>query len=119
MTGEQSAISSSRALKILLQTFWSAKGWTQNSEVTPADFEYGVRSALSEHGYNLHPATGWRVYSRHDEPEITGAILTRRGKIELPQHMLSTMRQLARSNDPHDALRLQGYRAYETMMKQK
>jgi RNA-directed DNA polymerase len=85
----------------------------------PSDFENGVRATLSEYEYRLNATKGWRVYERGDEPEITGAVLTKQGKIALPEHIRQTMRQLARSRDPYDATRLDGYRAYESMLKNK
>jgi RNA-directed DNA polymerase len=85
----------------------------------PSDFEHGVRAVLSEYGYNLNAEKGWQVYERGDEPEITGAVLAKNGKIALPEHIRKTMSQLARSRDPNDATRLDGYHAYESMLKNK
>ena len=84
-----------------------------------ADFERGVRSALHEFGYALHPEKGWRVYQRSDEPEVTGAILTRTGRVRLPDRLLRAMRALARSADPRDLQRLEGYQGYAAMMTKR
>jgi hypothetical protein len=82
----------------------------------PAGFEPGVRAVLREFGYVLHPAKGWRVYRRPDEPLITGVILTQHGGVRLPEALRQRMRELAGSRDPRDAERLAGYRGYEAMM---
>jgi len=85
----------------------------------PSDFEPGVRATLHEFGYALHPEKGWRAYRRRDEPEITGLILTRHGRIRLPDKLRRTMQNLARSDDPRDAQRLEGYRGYEAMVTKR
>jgi hypothetical protein len=82
----------------------------------PSDFQNGVRAALQEFGYVLHPEKGWRVHSRRDEPEVAGVILTRRGHVRLPDHLRRVMRELERSDDPHDVERLAGYQGYEAMV---
>jgi hypothetical protein len=87
--------------------------------VPPSDFETAVRATLSEFGYTLHPAKGWRLHSRLDEPEITGAILTRYGRVRLPERLRKKMRALERSSDPRDAQRLSGYMGYEEMIGKK
>jgi RNA-directed DNA polymerase len=90
-----------------------------HAEGPPADFETGVRAALHEFGYALHPKKGWRVYSRRDEPEVTGVILTRHGGVRLPDRMRETMRKLLWSEDPRDAERLAGYKGYEKMVRKR
>jgi hypothetical protein len=84
-----------------------------------ADFESAVRVILHEYGYTLHPEKGWRMYHRRDEPEITGVILTRHGRVCLPAAMKRRMRKLGRSADPRDAARLEGYRGYEAMVTRR
>ena len=81
-----------------------------------ADFERAVRGALHEFGYALHPDKGWRVHELRDEPEITGLVLTRSGGVRLPERIREVMRVLARSSDPHDAERLEGYRGYARLV---
>jgi RNA-directed DNA polymerase len=85
----------------------------------PADFAAGVRSLLLEYGYELHPKKGWRVQYRADEPALVGVILTRRGRVRLPDDIRQKMRALARSNDPRDLQRLLGYQGYESMMSRR
>jgi hypothetical protein len=85
----------------------------------PADFEHAVRAALNEFGYTLHPRKGWRVCRRRDEPEVTGVILTRHGRVRLPDRMVRTMRTLRGSDDPHALERLAGYRAYAAMLRKR
>ena len=85
----------------------------------PSDFEIGVRATLHEFGYILHPNKGWRVHQRRDEPEITGVILTRHGRVRLPDHLRRVMRGLGRSNNPHDACRLAGYIGYQAMIQKR
>jgi hypothetical protein len=82
----------------------------------PSDFENGVRMVLHALGYRLHPTKGWRVHHRRDEPEITGVILTRHGRVRLPDRVAQAMRRLGGSSDPWAADRLAGYRAFEAMV---
>jgi RNA-directed DNA polymerase len=82
----------------------------------PSDFAQGVRGTLGEFGYTLHPTKGWRVHHRRDEPEITGVILTRSGRVRLRDDMRRVMASLAQSPDPQDANRLAGYLAFEAMV---
>jgi hypothetical protein len=82
----------------------------------PSGFEAGVRSALSEFGYELNGTKGWCVFDRCDEPEVTGAILTRAGGVRLPDRLRRVMRELARSGNPRDAQRLRGYEGYAAMI---
>ncbi|MEO0564823.1 MAG: reverse transcriptase domain-containing protein, partial [Chloroflexota bacterium] len=82
----------------------------------PSDFEGVVRRVLREYGYRLHSGDkGWAVWSRKDEPEITGVRLTRSGGVDLPEPMLRHMRELARSGD--DPSRLAGYQGYRQMIR--
>jgi hypothetical protein len=85
----------------------------------PSDFENGVRAALHEFAYTLHPKKGWRLYQRRDEPEITGVILTRHGGVRLPDRLRRTMSTLERSDDPRDGDRLAGYQGYEAMIQKR
>jgi hypothetical protein len=84
-----------------------------------ADFERGVRADLHALGYALHPEKGWRVHERRDEPEVTGLILSRRGRVWLPERILRTMRALARGAGDRDLQRLEGYRAYAAMVTRR
>jgi hypothetical protein len=85
----------------------------------PADFESGVRAALHEFGYTLHPAKGWAIHTRRDEPEITGVILTRRGRVRLPDRLRQVIQDLRRSTEVRDVKRLEGYRAYAAMVSRR
>jgi hypothetical protein len=85
----------------------------------PSDFENGVRATLHEFGYILHPNKGWRVHQRRDEPEITGVILTRHGRVRLPDNLRRAMRKLRRSDNPRDAYRLTGYLGYQAMIRKR
>lgn len=82
----------------------------------PSGFEASVRITLHEFGYILHSTKGWHIYDRRDEPEITGVILTRSGGVRLPDRLRQVMRKLARSRDPRDAQRLEGYAGYAAMI---
>jgi RNA-directed DNA polymerase len=84
-----------------------------------ADFDRGVRAVLHEFGYALHPQKGWCVYQRDDEPEVTGAVLTRSGRVRLPERIRRVMRALAVSPKPRDAERLEGYRGYAAMLTRR
>lgn len=85
----------------------------------PSDFENGVRAALHEVGYTLHPKKGWCLHRRQDEPEITGLILTRQGGVRLPERLRQAMQSAKRSDDPRDSARLAGYRGYEAMVRKR
>lgn len=82
----------------------------------PSDFERAVRAALREFGYALRLRKGWCVYELGDEPEVTGVVLTRGGGVRLPERVRRVMRTLARSTNPRDVQRLDGYRAYAAMV---
>jgi RNA-directed DNA polymerase len=82
----------------------------------PSDFEEGVRALLHEFGYALQPEKGFCVQYRQDEPELVGVILSRDGRVRLPDDLSQTMLTLASSADPHDLQRLAGYRGYEAMI---
>jgi hypothetical protein len=84
-----------------------------------ADFESGVRAVLHEFGYTLHPKKGWRIHERRDEPEITGVLLTRHGRVRLPDRLRRAMRALEHSDDPRAADRLAGYEGYEAMVSKR
>jgi hypothetical protein len=85
----------------------------------PSDFESGIRATLHEFGYILHPKKGWRMHYRQDEPEITGVILTRHGRVRLPDRLRRAMRALRYSDDPRDVWRLAGYRGYQAMIQRR
>jgi RNA-directed DNA polymerase len=85
----------------------------------PSGFERIVRASLHEFGYELHPEKGWRVRERSDEPEVTGLVLTRSGRVRLPDRLRQLMRLLARSRDGHDRDRLAGYRGYAAMVTRR
>jgi RNA-directed DNA polymerase len=70
---------------------------------------------LHEFGYELHADKGLRVHERSDEPEVTGLVLTRSGRVRLPDRLRHLMRLLARSRDGNDLERLAGYRGYAAM----
>jgi RNA-directed DNA polymerase len=82
----------------------------------PADFESGVRRALHEFGYVLHPEKGWRVQSGREEPVLVGLVLTRHGKVRLPEEVRRRMDSLSRRKDASALERLAGYRGYEAMV---
>lgn len=92
--------------------------WPRDSR-PPSDFENSVRASLHEFGYTLHPKKGWQVHLRREEPEITGVILTRHGRVRLPDRLQRVMRDLKGSDDPHDLERLAGYQGYETMVRKR
>jgi RNA-directed DNA polymerase len=89
--------------------------WHRGSR-PPSDFENSVRATLHEFSYILHPKKGWQVHLRREEPEITGVILTRHGRVRLPERLRRAMRALKWSDDPHDLERLAGYQGYEAMI---
>jgi hypothetical protein len=85
----------------------------------PANWEQIVGSQLNAFGYTLHPVKGWQLWQRRDEPAITGLVLTKQGKVDLPPAMHKTMRTLARSQHPHDQQRYRGFTAYRAMVDAK
>jgi hypothetical protein len=84
----------------------------------PSDFEFTVRRILREYGYRLHPRKGWAVWSRNDEPQVTGLVLTKRGEVDVPDSMREIMKELRRSDDENDLFRLAGYEGYRQMLQQ-
>src|SRR5258708_35117261 len=82
----------------------------------PADFEHAVRALLRHAGYSLHPDKGWHVWRRQEEPEVTGVVLTRRGKVDIPESMQRVIRLLALSENLTDQRRLEGYTGYRRMI---
>jgi hypothetical protein len=82
----------------------------------PADFERAVRRTLHDFGYRLHPRKGWQVWSRADEPQITGGVLKRNGTVDIAPELLQTMATLEAAGD---SARLMGYRGYRQMMTQR
>jgi hypothetical protein len=84
-----------------------------------SDFENGIRATLHEFGYTLHQEKGWRLHFRRSEPEITGVILTRHGRVRIPDQLHQVMRNLSRSSDPRDAQRLAGYEGYKAMIARR
>jgi RNA-directed DNA polymerase len=91
--------------------------WTYGEP--PSDFEAGVRSALAEFGYTLHPQKGWQMWDKRDQPQVTGLVLKKNGQVDLPPEVRKIMRHLERSDSAYDASRLAGYYAYESMVTQR
>jgi hypothetical protein len=89
--------------------------WRGGMEPT-SEFETVIRALLHEFGYTLHHEKGWRVHYRDDEPEVTGLVLTRNGRVRLPARFKDRMQNLARSRNPADIQRLAGYLGYEAMV---
>ncbi|MEM6529109.1 MAG: reverse transcriptase family protein, partial [Chloroflexota bacterium] len=85
----------------------------------PTDFEFTVRRILREYGYTLHPRKGWAVWSRRDEPEFTGVVLTRGGGVDVPEPMRKRIRELERSDAESDRLQLAGYNGYRKMVQRE
>lgn len=83
----------------------------------PTDFEQLIRRILREYGYTVHPKKGWNVWSREDEPEITGTVLLKNGSVDIPPTLRDHMKQLAQSRDPYDQFRLAGYEGYRQMIR--
>jgi hypothetical protein len=83
----------------------------------PSDFEVAVRAVLGEHSYQLNPAKGWEVYTRADEPVITGVVMKRDGRVVVPDSIHQEMRALRRLRDPEAAQRLRGYEGYQQMIE--
>jgi RNA-directed DNA polymerase len=87
-----------------------------NRHRPPSDFEFTVRRILREYGYRLNTQKGWQIWSRTDEPEITGLVLTKRGTVDIPDVMKQKMKQLAQSDDEYDTFVLSGYEGYRQMI---
>lgn len=81
----------------------------------PADFEHAIRSVLREFGYEINAKKGWQTYHRADEPEITGVILRKHGKVEIPPELKRKIKQLERDDDQQ--ARLAGYHGYQNMVE--
>lgn len=91
----------------------------QGKRQPPADFEQIVKSTLREFGYTAHPDKGWQVYSRRDEPEVTGVVLNKHGRVEIPERLHQIMRELRKSDNPYDKARLLGYESYRQMVEKR
>lgn len=83
----------------------------------PADFKASVSATLHEFGYTLHPGKGWLVYRAEDEPQITGVILRKSGRVTVTDEMQQIIRSLER-DDPHGQ-RLAGYRGFQKMLQKR
>jgi RNA-directed DNA polymerase len=73
-----------------------------------------IGAALHEFGYELN-AEKWHEYCAEDEPEITGVILRKHGKVTIPKAMQQKIKQLER-NEPNSP-RLAGYRGFQKMVE--
>lgn len=60
----------------------------------PASFDAVVRHCALNAGYQIQPRKGWHVYRAAEEPEITGLILGRDGRVRAPQRIHRQMRKL-------------------------
>lgn len=83
----------------------------------PASFVPGLISILIDAGYAIQPLKPWRVQRLSAEPQITGLVLGRNGKIGAPLSIRWEVfklrwRLLWRPGDTYTAARLQGYRGF-------
>ncbi|HSH04831.1 MAG TPA: reverse transcriptase family protein [Anaerolineae bacterium] len=83
----------------------------------PSDFRHGVITALRQHGYNLHPHKGWGIWHKADEPIITGLVLKRNGRVDLPPSLKKAFQELEKRAEPAEQQRLNGYRGYYQMIQ--
>ncbi len=85
----------------------------------PSDFERAIWGILRDAGYELNPQKGWHVYHRRDEPEITGAVLGKNGKVTVPEWVNERIRDLQKlaKTDEYAQNRLLGYVGYKQMIE--
>lgn len=86
----------------------------QGSSRPPSDIRQSIEAGLHEFGYDLHAAK-WQQYRAEDEPEITGLILRKHGKVTIPDEMRQKIRQLEKNEA--GSSRLAGYRGFQQMVE--
>jgi RNA-directed DNA polymerase len=85
--------------------------WQRNYR-PPSDIRQSIAASLHEFGYELK-AEKWHQYRAEDEPEITGLILRKHGKVTIPDAMRQKIRQLEQNEA--ESSRLAGYRGFQKM----
>lgn len=78
----------------------------------PSEFRRRVTAILRDSGYRLHPAKGWTLWRRRDEPEVTGLVLTQAGRVEVSPTIRAILREL--EDAPGTQLRA-GYEGFRSM----
>lgn len=91
--------------------------WPDGAEPA-SDFEPAVRAVLRTYGYRLNADKGWRVYGRGDEPLITGTVLRRSGRVDVPDPIRQRIRQLE-ADPAANRSQLDGYRGYRQMVRRR
>lgn len=91
------------------------------AERLPADFQLKVEDCLREAGYAIQPRKGWNVSRSADEPHITGLVLGRGGRLQLPWQTRLRIWQLRWrwwwTRDEQTAAQLQGYEGVVRMIR--
>jgi RNA-directed DNA polymerase len=89
----------------------------QGNHPPPADFKQAVMGTLNDNGYELNPRKGWHEYQAKDEPEITGVILTKKGKVKVPSWIHDRINELEK--DPDESAKLSGYKGFVNMIENR
>ena len=84
-------------------------------------FPQAVEDGLHAAGYEIQPRKGWRVSPISDRPCVTGLVLTRAGRVNIPWALRWRMWGLRCkawwSADEAVLARLGGYKGYARMVK--
>ncbi|WP_372368837.1 reverse transcriptase domain-containing protein [Candidatus Uabimicrobium sp. HlEnr_7] len=77
-------------------------------------FQVDITQVLLKFGYEISAQKGWKTFRAEDEPEITGIILTRDGKLRVPQRIHDKLSQLylQDTTNYHTQMQIKGYNSY-------
>ncbi len=89
--------------------------WRNND--IPAYFEAAVRRELLSAGYQVQPRKDWQVYTADQEPQITGLVLGRDGRVRVPARVRWQVLRLCwlawwKRDDAAIHAQLQGYKGF-------
>lgn len=87
------------------------------TDALPAGFQAAVCRELLAAGYQIQPRKGWQVWRAADEPEITGVVLGRDGRLRPPDAARRQARRLRwwlwwRRDDQAARARLNGFAGF-------
>lgn len=91
------------------------------SDTIPTSFESSVHREVLNAGYQIQPKKSWRLRRIAQEPQITGIVLGRDGRLRAPKHILRRTLRLRLSawwtKDKKTLAQLNGYRGYIKSIK--
>jgi hypothetical protein len=88
-----------------------------SAAVVPSNFERTVTSVLNFHGYTVQPNKAWCLYPRLAEPQVTGLVLGRDGRVRVPSKIRRCARWLRlcalfKRSDDNLRAQIEGYASY-------